>query len=158
MATTLKPALFGFDDGEWLRGWTIGYRWNGWGCPYFDAEQLPAVLQEFRKNEYSVEQTADGTVVLNHDDAEDADAIKPCVIDGKRVWSFGFGYTWNERRAGAHDSAVVATLREFSRAASALLDEWERADSDLDSDYPFTQDFAEVVLKIQQWTEKHTAA
>lgn len=94
----MKLAFFAFDDGEWLRGWTLGQRWNGWGCPYFDAEQLPAVLREFARLDYAVVQHEDGAVSLQHVTDDEEYVFAPRTVDGKRVWSFE-GYTWNERDA-----------------------------------------------------------
>lgn len=159
MATTLKPSVFALDDGKWIRGWTLGQKWNGWGCPYFDAEQLPAALESLGLE--SVEQLPNGSIAVQLPEDEEPTLIEPREIDGKRVWSFGFGYTWNERDT----RRAMDALKNFSRAALELSAAWDDlyrtstwddvvgVEHVLEPGYPFTKDFAEVVHEIQTWAE-----
>jgi hypothetical protein len=47
-------------------------------------------------------------------------------------------------------------LKRFAQAALALQEAWAKeGDGALDNGYPFAKDFADVVLEIQEWSEKN---
>jgi predicted amidophosphoribosyltransferase len=50
-------------------------------------------------------------------------------------------------------------LKRFAQAALALQEAWAKeGDGALDNGYPFAKDFADVVLEIQEWSEKNATA
>lgn len=101
----LYKALFYFDEGIAVEGWTTGERWNGWGVPSFDHSQLRAVAEALRAGGLDVWGVKDGGRLPRGDLPDGAELhiidpngdvptdVIPQGDDG--LWHF-LGYTWNQ--------------------------------------------------------------
>lgn len=96
-----RLAFFSFDDGPTILGWTVGERWNGWGCPLLER----SCIERYSERIPWEQVTFDGDKLVYYDENcdpdEQAEAIKPQIIHHEgvdfQVYDFGgFGLCWNQ--------------------------------------------------------------
>jgi hypothetical protein len=98
----LRPAMFWFDGGVHIRGWTDGDEWNGWGVPLFDDNQLPNAIRALSDVGFRVERVGPARPLLRlkHEDEDRWTDYKPEIHNGKQFWRLD-GLTWNYEPTGA---------------------------------------------------------
>ena len=100
-----KRAAFCIDalPDQSFSGFSNGYTWNGWACPYFEKQTAEAVLRASEANGYSWEYNADTDAFLVRS-KEDSPEYEPEEFSGQDIESDGekilvyaigaFSWTW----------------------------------------------------------------
>ena len=83
----MKKALFQIESDPVFKGYSDGSKWNGFANPYFDLQTAKMVLAYYQNQdcEESREQWLEWELEKN-----------PKVVDGKKLYGFGYGYIWHE--------------------------------------------------------------
>jgi len=98
-ARNLRPALVSLVDAPAVEcRLDPSDRWNGFACPYFTREQLPALFTMIDEGgDMKARLDADDVVrVVSPDSGEDEpEAFEPAVVDGVQMWAVGaWGWVW----------------------------------------------------------------
>lgn len=127
-----KPAVFCFDEGPMLYGYTTGRRWNGWGIPWVEL----AVLKEW--HDLSEKQGVvdklfrfEGEAVYHTCEGEEYELKQDrALIDGKwrTLYDAGCGLVWNqddiptaERLLRRQQATAIVRPADLAEARNAPL-------------------------------------
>tara|TARA_B100001250_G_scaffold403180_1_gene417351 strand:+ start:223 stop:690 length:468 start_codon:yes stop_codon:yes gene_type:complete len=104
----MKKALFQIENDPVFKGYSDGTKWNGSANPYFDLQTAKMVLAYYQNQdcEESREQWLEWE-------------LKPLNIDGKELYSFGYGYCWHELEA---DNLLSNLLEDWCDIEGETLD------------------------------------
>lgn len=88
--STLRAAHFYFDSGKPVRGWTTGDTWNGFACPLFDNDQLPAAFAALEACGLTCGTSGPDGIVIRDPEGNET-RIQP---DEQGLYTFA-GFTWH---------------------------------------------------------------
>lgn len=100
MRTRFYSAKHSLDDSPGWWAWTTGERWNGWGTPYFERDELEVMLDWLKKEGWAKDWWWDGQKVCVSDDDPEPECYPMETIDTPRgrlhVWPVGaWAWTWS---------------------------------------------------------------
>lgn len=79
MANKLRQSEFSFDGEKYFKGFTLGERWNGFECPYFELETANQILSYI-------------------DETESLSEFPMVAIEDRELYPVGaFGWVWEEK-------------------------------------------------------------
>ena len=81
----MRKALFQIENDPVFKGYSDGSKWNGFANPYFDLQTAKTVLAYYQ-NQPCIESRESW---LEWE-------LNPTNVDGKELYSFGFGYAWHQ--------------------------------------------------------------
>lgn len=76
---------------ENLDGFTYGYTWNGWACPYFDFENAKKLIDLFP--DFGMRYDADADKFIAESEHYDREEWQSEIIDGKKYYPIG-SHSW----------------------------------------------------------------
>lgn len=118
-------ALFDFDEGAGIVGFSTGQRWNGWGVPYLEVESFTAWIADDPTGLFEV---VDGVVSRKLQEGEEGEdeVLKPFPID---YWGVEYlvvdascGLVWNQYDPGGDADYIADKLGSGETCAPEGLD------------------------------------
>jgi hypothetical protein len=109
MPKPLTLAMFWFDGGQRVQGWTDGDEWNGWGVPLFDEKQLPGAIRALSAVGFQVKRLGPA-LRLTHKDDNHSTNYPPETLGGKKLWRID-GLTWNYARGRTPKRPMLKSTR-----------------------------------------------
>ena len=96
------------EDDQVFKGYSDGSKWNGFANPYFDFQTAKTVLAYYQ-NQPCIESRESW---LEWE-------VKPTNVDGKELYSFGFGYAWHQLEG---DDLLTNLLGDWCDLVGETLD------------------------------------
>ena len=106
----MRKAFFQIENNPVFKGYSDGSKWNGFANPYFDLQTAKMVLAYYQNQdcEESREQWLEWELEKN-----------PKVVDGKKLYCFGYGYIWHELEG---DDLLTNLLGDWCDLVGETLD------------------------------------